>query len=58
MGVPAIVGGGGIERIVEIPLSEEERAMLARSAKSVQAVVDLCKAGTSAPSPQQGHEKG
>jgi malate dehydrogenase len=58
MGVPAIVGGNGVERIVEIPLSEEERAMLARSAKSVQAVVDLCKAGTSPASPQHGHEKG
>jgi malate dehydrogenase len=43
MGVPCIVGGGGIERIVEIPLTEVERAMLAKSAKSVQSVVDICK---------------
>jgi malate dehydrogenase len=42
MGVPVVVGGTGVERIVEIPLTEEERGMLAKSAKSVQAVVDLC----------------
>jgi malate dehydrogenase len=45
MGVPCVLGGKGIEKIVEIPLSEDERAMLAKSAKSVQAVVDLCKKG-------------
>ncbi|MCL2448193.1 MAG: malate dehydrogenase [Polyangiaceae bacterium] len=45
MGVPCILGGKGIEKIVEIPLSDDEKAMLAKSAKSVQAVVDLCKKG-------------
>ncbi len=45
MGVPAVIGGRGIEKIVEIPLTEDEKAMLAKSAKSVQAVVDLCKKG-------------
>jgi malate dehydrogenase len=45
IGVPVVIGGKGIERIVEIPLSEEEKAMLAKSAKSVQAVVDICKKG-------------
>jgi malate dehydrogenase len=45
MGVPCILGGKGVEKIIEIPLSDEERAMLAKSAKSVQAVVDLCKKG-------------
>jgi malate dehydrogenase len=45
MGVPCIIGGSGVEKVVEIPLTEAERAMLARSAKSVQAVVDLCKKG-------------
>jgi malate dehydrogenase len=42
MGVPVVVGGKGAEKIVEIALTEEEKAMLAKSAKSVQAVVDLC----------------
>jgi malate dehydrogenase len=45
MGVPTIIGGGGVEKIVDIPLSDEEKAMLAKSAKSVQTVVDLCKKG-------------
>jgi malate dehydrogenase len=45
MGVPCVIGGKGIERILEIPLTEDEKAMLAKSAKSVQAVVDICKKG-------------
>jgi malate dehydrogenase len=45
MGVPCVLGAKGVERIVEIPLTEDERAMLAKSAKSVQAVIDLCKKG-------------
>jgi len=45
MGVPCVIGGKGIERIIDIPLTEDEKAMLAKSAKSVQAVVDICKKG-------------
>jgi malate dehydrogenase len=45
IGVPCVIGGKGIEKIVDIPLSADEKAMLAKSAKSVQAVVDICKKG-------------
>ncbi len=45
IGVPAIIGGSGIEKIIEIPLTTEEKGMLEKSAKSVQAVVDICKKG-------------
>jgi malate dehydrogenase len=45
MGVPVVIGGKGIERIVEIELTAEEKGMLAKSAKSVQAVVDVVKKG-------------
>ena len=45
MGVPCIIGGGGVEKIIDIPLTEEEKAMLAKSAKSVQSVVDVVKKG-------------
>jgi malate dehydrogenase len=45
IGVPCVIGGKGVEKIIEIPLSEDEKAMLAKSAKSVQAVVDICKRG-------------
>ena len=43
MGVPVVVGGKGIEKIVTIPLTDEEKGMLAKSAKSVQGVVDVVK---------------
>lgn len=43
MGVPVVVGGNGVEKIIEIPLTEEEKAMLAKSAASVQSVVDVVK---------------
>jgi malate dehydrogenase len=43
LGVPVVIGAGGVERIVEIPLSEDEKAMLKKSADSVQKVVDLVK---------------
>jgi malate dehydrogenase len=44
LGVPVIIGAGGVERIVEIQLSDDEKAMLKKSADSVQKVVDLVKA--------------
>lgn len=46
MGVPAVLGGKGVEKIVEIPLTAEEKAMLDKSAKSVQGVVDVVKKTT------------
>src|SRR5215468_6427071 len=46
IGVPVILGGGGIERIVELSLTEDEKAMLKKSAASVQAVVDVVKRAT------------
>ncbi len=45
MGVPVVIGGKGVEKIIDITLTEEEKGMLAKSAKSVQAVVDICKKG-------------
>lgn len=44
MGVPMVIGAGGMERIVEIELSDEERGMLKKSAESVQKVVAVVKA--------------
>lgn len=41
VGVPAVIGAGGIERIVEIDLSAEEQKMLDHS---VAAVKELCEA--------------
>lgn len=43
MGVPCVIGGKGVEKIVEIPLTEEEKGMLTKSAQSVQGIVDVVK---------------
>ncbi len=41
VGVPVVLGAGGVERIIEIDLDRSERAMFD---KSVEAVQSLCKA--------------
>ncbi len=45
MGVPVVIGGSGVEKIVEVPLTEEEKGMLKKSAASVQSVLDVVKKG-------------
>ncbi|MFD1030406.1 malate dehydrogenase [Metaplanococcus flavidus] len=41
LGVPTILGAGGIEKIIEITLNEEEKALLNHSAESVRAVMKV-----------------
>jgi malate dehydrogenase len=36
VGVPVVIGAGGIERVIEVELDEAEKAMLARSVESVR----------------------
>ncbi|WP_394848234.1 malate dehydrogenase [Pendulispora brunnea] len=43
MGVPVIIGGKGVEKIVQVELTADEKAMLEKSAKSVQSVIDVVK---------------
>jgi len=43
VGVPAVIGAGGIERIVEISLNAEEKKMFDHSVASVQGLIDACK---------------
>jgi malate dehydrogenase len=43
MGVPVVIGEGGVEKIVQIELTADEKAMLEKSAKSVQGIVDVVK---------------
>lgn len=38
-GVPAVIGAGGVERVVELDLNDEENAMLQKSLASVKATV-------------------
>jgi malate dehydrogenase len=41
LGVPTILGGNGIESIIEIPLTDEEKAALDKSAQAVQKVMTI-----------------
>jgi malate dehydrogenase len=42
VGVPVVIGAGGVEKIVEISLDSSEKAMFAKSVKSVKELVDSC----------------
>ncbi len=44
VGVPVVIGAGGVERIVEVTLDEAETAMFAKSVASVRGLIDACKA--------------
>ena len=41
VGVPVILGAGGVERVVEIELNEDEQAMFDRSVSAVRALNDI-----------------
>jgi len=43
VGVPAVIGAGGVERIIEFPLDAGEKDMFAKSVASVQGLVTACK---------------
>ncbi len=43
VGVPVILGAGGVERIVEIELNAEEQAMFDHSVKSVKELVEITR---------------
>ncbi len=43
MGVPAIIGAGGVEKVLEIELNGEERAQWEKSFASVKKTVEECK---------------
>ena len=43
VGVPIVIGEGGVERIVEIKLDAAEAVMFEKSVASVQSLVDACK---------------
>ena len=43
VGVPAIIGAGGVERIVDIKLNRDEQAMMDKSVDAVKGLVAACK---------------
>ncbi|MEL7215203.1 MAG: malate dehydrogenase [Pseudomonadota bacterium] len=42
VGVPTIIGAGGIEKVVEIAMNEDERAMFDNSVNAVKGLVEAC----------------
>jgi len=44
VGVPTVIGAGGIERVVEISMNKDEQAMFDSSVTAVKGLVDACKA--------------
>ena len=44
VGVPVVIGAGGVERIMEISLTAGEKAMFDKSVASVRTLIDACKA--------------
>ena len=43
VGVPTVIGAGGVEKVVEIKLEREEKAEFRKSVKSVESLVAACR---------------
>jgi malate dehydrogenase len=43
VGVPVVIGAGGVERVIEFPMDQGETAMFAKSVDSVKGLVEACK---------------
>jgi malate dehydrogenase len=42
VGVPTVIGAGGVERVVEIKLNKEEQAGFDKSVNAVKGLVEAC----------------
>jgi len=43
VGVPALIGANGVEKVIEFTTNDEEKAMFAKSVESVQGLIQACK---------------
>ena len=43
VGVPAVLGANGVEKVLEVELNDDERAMFTKSVGAVQGLIDACK---------------
>ena len=43
VGVPVVIGAGGVEKIVEVKLDQAEKAMFEKSVASVKTLIEACK---------------
>jgi malate dehydrogenase len=44
VGVPTVIGAGGVERIIDIQMNRDEQAMFDKSVDAVKVLVSACKA--------------
>jgi malate dehydrogenase len=42
-GVPVVLGAGGVERVIELPLNDDERALVQASANAVRSTIETLK---------------
>jgi malate dehydrogenase len=43
VGVPTVIGAGGIERVIDIKMNKDEQAMFDKSVEAVKGLVEACK---------------
>ena len=43
VGVPAVIGANGVEKIIEVEFDAAEKEMFAKSVASVQGLIEACK---------------
>jgi malate dehydrogenase len=43
VGLPVVIGEAGVERVVELDLTTDEKAGLAKSSDAVKGLIDACK---------------
>jgi malate dehydrogenase len=43
VGVPTVIGAGGVERVIDIKMNKTEQAMFDSSVAAVKGLVDACK---------------
>jgi malate dehydrogenase len=43
VGVPVVIGGGGVERIVELNLERDEKASFDKSVEAVRGLIDIAR---------------
>ena len=43
VGVPTVIGAGGVEKVIDIKMNRDEQAMFDKSVDAVRGLVDACK---------------
>jgi malate dehydrogenase len=43
VGAPCVIGANGVERVIEFPMDDVEKAMFAKSVDSVKGLIEACK---------------